>query len=52
MLKLVVTEPFAGFAKGDEIVNPADIATYLAERRHCVVPVSTDDEPAAKPDKA
>lgn len=51
MIKLVVTEPFADFQKGDEITDPALVAQHRAEHPNHVVAVLAPDAPA-KPDKA
>lgn len=55
MLILRVTQPFADFAKGDEITDADDVATYSESHAAHVVRVMVDDpEPEApvKPAKA
>ncbi len=42
-LKLIVTEPFDAFVKGDEITDADLVAKHLEERRNHVVPVNVAD---------
>lgn len=42
-MKLIVTQPFGGYVKGDEIVAAAKIAAALASNPSSVVKVSAAD---------
>lgn len=43
MKALTVTEPFASYAKGDQITAPDDIAAVLASNPEFVVVVEIED---------
>lgn len=45
-MKLIVTQPFGGYAKGAEITDAAAVAAALASNPSSVVKVATADRPA------
>jgi hypothetical protein len=48
MFELFVVHPFHGYAKGQHIIDPAEVAKLLAERDKHVVKVPTPvQQPAA-----
>lgn len=47
--KYIVVHPFHGYAKGQEVTDPDEIAKVLADNEAHVVRVYVPDEPAAPP---
>lgn len=48
MLKLLVTEPFANYSKGDEIIDAATVQAILAgDNAGHVISVQAPDAPAS-----
>jgi hypothetical protein len=45
--KYIVTQPFHGYEKGQEITDPAEIARVLTDHDSRVVRVVTPDNPPA-----
>ena len=43
--KLVCTHPFHGYAKGQEITDPAEVAKLSEDREHHFVRVAVAEEP-------
>jgi hypothetical protein len=50
--KYVVTQPFHGYEKGQEITDPEEIAKVLADHDFRVVRVFVPDEPPPPPPPA
>jgi hypothetical protein len=48
-IELVVTQPFADYARGNRITDPAKIAAVLLHHEHRVVKVAVPDAPPAPP---
>ena len=48
-IKLVTTLPFHGYAKGQEITDPEEVARLQEDREHHFVRVFVPDEPKPAP---
>ncbi|MFN3886137.1 MAG: hypothetical protein ACK4MG_04190 [Aquabacterium sp.] len=44
-MKLIVTEPFADFQRGDEITDPDLVAAILEDERQCCVVRAAEPQP-------